>query len=73
MSDRLLRRFGQQIFVEDMPGAAGMPAPEKAAHAVPDGYALYLALAAAISSDMFLYKSVLYDNAAPEIRGSASV
>ena len=72
MADRLSRRFGQQIFVENMPGTAGMLPAEKAARAAPDGYALYLAPAAAISSDRFLYKSVLFDNTAPKIRGSAS-
>jgi len=61
MSDRLSRQLGQQMFVENIAGAAGMVGAQAAARAAPDGYTLYFALAAALSSNLFLFKSVPYD------------
>ncbi len=61
MSERLSHQLGQQMFVENIAGAAGMVGGQAAARAVPDGYTLYLGLAAALSSNLFLFKSVPYD------------
>jgi len=61
MSERRSRQLGQQMFVENIAGAAGMTGGQTAARAVPDGYTLYLGLAAALSSNLFLFKSVPYD------------
>lgn len=61
LSDRLSRALGQQIFVENIPGAAGMIGAQAAVRSPPDGYTFYFAPASAISSNMFLYKSVPYD------------
>jgi tripartite-type tricarboxylate transporter receptor subunit TctC len=61
MSDGLSRQLGQQVFVENMPGAAGMIGAQAAARAAPDGYTFYFGPASALSSNMFLYKTVPYD------------
>ena len=61
MSERISRQLGQQMFVENISGAAGMVGGQAAARAAPDGYTLYLGLAAALSSNLFLYKTVPYD------------
>ncbi len=61
MSDGLSRQLGQQIYVENMPGAAGMIGAAAAARALPDGYTLYFAPASALSSNMYLYKSIPYE------------
>jgi tripartite-type tricarboxylate transporter receptor subunit TctC len=63
LSDRLSRRLGQQMFVENIPGAAGMLGARAAAQAPRDGYRFYFGPASALSSNMFLYKSVPYDPA----------
>ncbi len=61
MSERLSRQLGQQMFVENIPGAAGMIGGQAAARAAPDGYTFYFGLAAALSSNLVLFKSVPYD------------
>jgi tripartite-type tricarboxylate transporter receptor subunit TctC len=61
MSDGLSRQLGQQVFVENMPGAAGMIGAAAAARAASDGYTLYFAPASALSSNMYLYKSISYE------------
>lgn len=61
MSERISRQLGQQMFVENIPGAAGMIGGQAAARSAPDGYTFYFGLAAALSSNLFLFKSVPYD------------
>jgi len=61
MSERVSRQLGQQMFVENISGAAGMVGAQAAARAAPDGYTLYFGLAGALSSNLFLFKSVPYD------------
>ena len=60
MSERLSHQLGQQMFVENIAGAAGMVGGQAAARAVPDGYTLYLGLAAALSSNLFLCPTIRY-------------
>ena len=38
MADSLGRGLGQAVVVENLPGAAGIPAHQNAARATPDGY-----------------------------------
>jgi tripartite-type tricarboxylate transporter receptor subunit TctC len=61
MSDHISRRLGQQMFVENIAGAAGMVGGQAAARAAPDGHTFYFGLAGALSSNLFLFKSVPYD------------
>ena len=63
MSDRLSRQLGQQVYVENIPGAAGMIGAQAAARSAPDGYTFYFAPASAVASNMYLYKSIPYDPA----------
>jgi tripartite-type tricarboxylate transporter receptor subunit TctC len=61
MADGLSRQLGQQVYVENVPGAAGMIGAAAAARAAPDGYTFFFGPASALSSNMYLYKSVPYD------------
>ena len=60
MSEGLSRQLGQQVFVENVPGAAGMIGTQAAARAAPDGYTFLFGPASSLSSNMYLYKSVPY-------------
>ena len=60
MSESLSRQLGQQVFVENVGGAAGMIGTQAAVRAVPDGYTFLFAPASSMSSNMYLYKSVPY-------------
>jgi tripartite-type tricarboxylate transporter receptor subunit TctC len=60
MSEGLSRQLGQQVFVENVPGAAGMIGAQAAARAAPDGHTFLFGPASSLSSNMYLYKSVPY-------------
>jgi tripartite-type tricarboxylate transporter receptor subunit TctC len=61
MAERVSRQLGQQMFVENISGGAGMVGGQVAARAAPDGYTFYFGLAGALSSNLVLFKSVPYD------------
>ena len=61
MGDRMSRQLGQPMVVENISGAAGMVGGQAVARAAPDGYTFYFGLAGALSSNLFLFKSVPYD------------
>ena len=61
MSDRISRRLGQQVYVENIAGGSGMIGAQAAARSAPDGYTFYFAPSSALSANMVLYKSVPYD------------
>src|ERR1700688_3049456 len=61
LGDKLSTLWGQQVVVEDKPGAGGLIGTEAAAHATPDGYTLYLATDGPLTVAATLNKHVPYD------------
>ena len=61
LADGVSRTLGQQIYVENLPGAAGIIGAQAAARAAPDGYTLFFANASTFTSNMFMLKSIPYD------------
>src|SRR6266496_1089192 len=57
---RLSEIWGQQVVVENKPGAGGNIASEFVARAAPDGYTLYIT-AAGLAVNRYLFSSVNYD------------
>ncbi len=61
LGDSVSRSLGQQVYVENMPGASGVLGAQAAARAAPDGYTFFFANASGLTSNMFLIKSIPYD------------
>jgi tripartite-type tricarboxylate transporter receptor subunit TctC len=61
LGDKLSTLWGQQVVVEDKPGAGGLIGTEAAAHAPPDGYTLYLATDGPLTVAATLNGHVPYD------------
>jgi len=62
LGDKLSKMWGQQVVVENKPGAGGLIGTEAAAHADPDGYTIYLATDGPITIAPTLHKKPLpYD------------
>jgi tripartite-type tricarboxylate transporter receptor subunit TctC len=60
VAERLSDVFGQQIYVEDMPGAGGNLGVETAARAAPDGYAI-LVVSTGFIINPSMYSKIGYD------------
>ena len=60
VTPRLSERLGQQVIVENRPGAAGNVAAELAAKAAPDGYTVFMA-SASHSINASLYPKLSFD------------
>jgi tripartite-type tricarboxylate transporter receptor subunit TctC len=63
LADGVSRVLGQQIYVENMPGASGIIGAQAAARAAPDGYTFFFANASTFTSNVFMLKSIPYDPA----------
>jgi tripartite-type tricarboxylate transporter receptor subunit TctC len=61
VADRLSKMWGQQVLVENRPGANGFIALGAAKGAAPDGYTLAQASSAQLSTHRLVYKSMPYD------------
>lgn len=62
LSSHLSRSLNQQVFVENLPGGAGVVGAQAAARAAPDGYTLFFATQSVLASNHSLYKSIPYDS-----------
>ena len=60
VAQRLAKNFGQQIVVDNRPGASGIIGTELAVKAAPDGYTLVL-VASSIATNPSLFKQMPYD------------
>jgi tripartite-type tricarboxylate transporter receptor subunit TctC len=61
IAEPLSRALGQQVIVENRPGAANIIATQAAARAAPDGYTLYFAPSLALAVNPHTFKSLPYD------------
>ena len=57
---RLSEMWGQQVVVENKPGAGGNIASEYVARSAPDGYTMYIT-AAGLAVNQYLFPSISYD------------
>ena len=61
LTDRLSRSLGQQMVVDNRPGAGNVLAAQAAARSAPDGYNFFCATAATLVSNPHTFKSLPYD------------
>src|SRR5947207_15272394 len=61
IAPRRSAKMGQQVVVENRPGAGGMIGVDIVAKAPPDGYTIGLAAAGALSSNIHLYPSMPFN------------
>ena len=61
VAQKLTERLGQQVVIDNRPGAGGVVGAELAARANPDGYTLTMAPSIAFGSAPFLYTKPPYD------------
>lgn len=61
LADKMQQDLGQPFVVETIPGAGGILAATHVAKSAPDGYTLYMASEAAMTTNVALYKKLPYD------------
>lgn len=61
IGDQLSRKWGQPVIVENRPGGQNAIGAQAAAKAAPDGYTFYFATAAALVTNVYLFKNLPYD------------
>jgi len=61
LGPRLTEAWGQQIVVDNRPGAGGNLGTEAVAKSPPDGYTLLLSTSTPLTTNVALYKSLRYD------------
>jgi tripartite-type tricarboxylate transporter receptor subunit TctC len=61
VADRLARRLGQGVVIENKPGGANVIGATAAARAAPDGYTFFFATSAAMVANPFLIEKMTYD------------
>ncbi|HEY6992201.1 MAG TPA: tripartite tricarboxylate transporter substrate-binding protein [Xanthobacteraceae bacterium] len=61
ISPRMSELLGQQMVIDNIPGAGGMVGASRVAKAAPDGYTMLIGNQATHTYSQFLYKTPLYD------------
>ena len=61
IAERLSRALGQQVVVENRPGAANVLGTQAVARSAPDGYTFLFATSAALTANPYTVKSLSYD------------
>ena len=61
IGQKLTESWGQQVIVDNRPGANGIIGMEAAARSKPDGYNLLLAVPSALTMNPYVYKKLPYD------------
>lgn len=61
LAQKLSERLGQQVIVDNRPGAGGIIAAENVAKSPPDGYSLFIADTGHFAINVSLYKKLPYD------------
>ena len=61
IADELSTLLGQPVVVDNKPGAGGNIGAAEAAHALPDGYTLFMGTTGTQASNQFLYKNLAFD------------
>lgn len=61
MAERMGKELGQQVVIENVPGAGGMMGGNRVARAAPDGYTAILGTIATHAHSQTLYKTPLYN------------
>ncbi|MFN3890945.1 MAG: Bug family tripartite tricarboxylate transporter substrate binding protein [Beijerinckiaceae bacterium] len=61
VADRLARRLGQGVVIENKPGGANVIGATAAARSAPDGYTFFFATSAALVANPFLIEKMTYD------------
>lgn len=62
LAERLSRRLGQSVVVENRPGSGTLVGTDAAARATPDGYTLLMGSVSNIALNMGLYQKLSYDS-----------
>ncbi|MEJ8810403.1 tripartite tricarboxylate transporter substrate binding protein [Variovorax ureilyticus] len=61
ISDQLSKKWNQPIVVENKPGGQNAIGAQAVSRAAPDGYTFYFATAAALVTNVYLFKNLPYD------------
>ncbi|HUA53518.1 MAG TPA: tripartite tricarboxylate transporter substrate binding protein [Candidatus Sulfotelmatobacter sp.] len=61
LGNHIAAGLGQQIVIDNRPGGQNIIGATAAAHAPPDGYTFYFGTLAALTSNVYLFKTLTYD------------